>query len=79
MSVQHRPTQNEKIIQYINDFGSITQLDAMRDLGIMRLASRVSDLKRLGYPIKSSFETVKNRYDEDCRVKRYFLAESEGA
>lgn len=75
MSVQHKPTQNERIIAYIEDFGSITQLDALRDLGVMRLASRVSDLKKLGYPIISTNETVKNSYGETCRVKRYSLAE----
>lgn len=74
MSVQHKPTQNERIIQYIKDFGSITQLEALRDLGVMRLASRISDLKRLGYPIISTNETVKNRYEEKCRIKRYSLA-----
>ena len=69
----HKPTQNERIIDYIEEFGSITQLDALRDLGVMRLASRISDLKRLGYPIISTNETVKNRYGETCRVKRYSL------
>ena len=42
-------TQTQRIIDYIAEFGSITQLDALRDLGIMRLASRISDLKRQGY------------------------------
>lgn len=78
--MQHsKPTQNQRILDYIDQFGSITQLEALRDLSVLRLASRVSDLKRLGYPIKSNFATVKNRYGEECRVKRYYLAESEGA
>ena len=78
--MQHsKPTQNERILDYIDQFGSITQLEALRDLGCMRLASRISDLKRQGYPITSKLETVKNRYQEDCRIKRYYLAESEGA
>lgn len=69
--VEHIPTQNERILQYLADFGSITQFDAMLDLGIMRLASRVSDLKSMGYPIVSEFETVRNRYGEKSRIKRY--------
>ena len=72
MSVEHKPTQNERIIDYLNQFGSITQLQALSDLGIMRLASRVSDLKKLGYPITSRMETVKNRYGETCHIKVYF-------
>ena len=71
--VERKPTQNERIIAYINEFGSITQLDALADLGIMRLASRISDLRRLGYPIVSKTEKVKNRFQEPCHIKRYSL------
>ena len=46
--VEHKPTQNQRILDYIERFGSITQLDALKDLGVMRLASRISDLRRLG-------------------------------
>lgn len=72
--VEHKPTQNQRILDYISEFGSITQLEALKDLGIMRLASRVSDLKRLGYPIVSKTEKVKNRFDEPCHIKRYSLS-----
>lgn len=71
--VDHKPTQNERILKYMNDFGSITQIDALRDLGVMRLASRISDLRRRGYPIESRAEAVKNRYGEKCHIKRYSM------
>lgn len=71
--VDHKPTQNQRIIDYIKEFGSITQFEALRDLGVMRLASRISDLKRLGYPVESEMVVVKNRYGEECRVKSYRL------
>lgn len=70
-SVDHKPTQNERIIDYINQFGSITQLEALQDLGVMRLASRISDLRSRGVPIISDTEEVKNRYGEKCHIKRY--------
>ena len=73
--VQTQPTQNERILNYIEEFGSITQLDALRDLGVMRLASRVSDLRSKGYNIISKTEVVKNRYGESCHIKRYSLGE----
>jgi hypothetical protein len=72
-SVDHKPTQNDRIMDYIKRFGSITQLEALQDLGVMRLASRISDLRSLGYPIISETEVVKNRYGEKCHVKRYRL------
>lgn len=70
-------TQAQRVLEYINEFGSITQLEAIRDLGVMRLASRVSDLKRSGIPIKSEWEPVKNRYGEVSNIKRYSLAVAE--
>ena len=69
----HKATQAERVLAYIEDFGSITQLDALNDLGVMRLASRISDLKKLGYPITSNVEAVRNRYGENCYIKRYSL------
>jgi len=73
------PTQNERILDYIREFGSITQLEALKDLGVMRLASRISDMRKQGYPIKSKVERVKNRYGETCRVKRYYMgSDSDG-
>lgn len=69
-----KATQAERIVQYMEEFGSITQFEALRDLGVMRLASRISDLKKLGYPIKSETVAVKNRYQEDCYIKRYSMA-----
>ena len=59
----------------MEQFGGITQLEALRDLGVMRLASRISDLRKEGYVILTSTETVKNRFEEPCRIKRYRLAE----
>lgn len=66
-------TQCERIIQYMNDFGSITALEAMQDLGIMRLASRICDLKRQGYRIKKEDIQTKNRYGETIHIARYSL------
>lgn len=71
--VDHRPSQNERIIEYMKTYGSITQFEALQDLGVMRLASRISDLRSRGYAINDTVESVKNRYGEKCRVKRYSL------
>lgn len=72
-----RPTQCERIKQYLNDFGSITQLEAMKDLGVMRLASRISEMKKQGIAIGSSMEEAKNRYGEKIHFKKYYLEEVE--
>lgn len=69
-----KATQAERILDYMEEYGSITQLEALQDLGCMRLASRISDLKKQGVPIKSDIEAVKNRFGENCYIKRYSLA-----
>lgn len=71
--VDHKPTQNDRIMDYMNRFGSITQMEALQDLGVARLASRISDLRSLGVPIIGEMIEVKNRFGEKCHVKRYRL------
>lgn len=67
------PTQAQRILGYIENHGSITQLEALKDLGVFRLASRISELRKKGYKIESQMVKVENRYGETCRVKRYSL------
>lgn len=67
--------QTDRVLDYIREFGSITQLEALQDLGVMRLASRMSDLKRLGYDVEGRIEAVNNRYGEKCYIKRYTVRE----
>ena len=67
------PTQAQRVLEYIEKHGSITQHEAMIDLGIARLASRIWDLKEAGYNITGEMVKVKNRYGETCRVKQYSM------
>lgn len=68
-----RPTQCERIRKYLNDFGAITQFQALSDLGIMRLASRISEMRKAGEAIGDRIIEVKNRYGEICHVKQYYI------
>ena len=70
--------QAERVLKYMRDFGSITQLEAMQDIGCMRLAARIADLKRDGHAIRREMETSKNRYGEDTSYARYRLVDDEG-
>lgn len=70
-------TQCERIIDYMMQFGSITWLEAARDLGVARLASRINDLKRMGYHIESKTVSSMNRFGEKTYFKAYRLAEKE--
>ena len=57
-------TQKERIIRHLKEKKSITSLEAMREYGIMRLTSRICELKNEGYLIRSEFVSSKNRYNE---------------
>ena len=70
-------TQCERILRHLEDFGSITSLEAMSEYGIMRLASRIADLKGQGYAILSERVTGKNRYEETTSYSVYRLANKE--
>lgn len=68
-------TQTERIIRHLQDYGSISSLEALREYGIMRLASRISDLKKAGIPIRREMVTRKNRYGENTSFARYSIEE----
>ena len=62
-------TQKERIRKYLDDFGSITPLEAMKDLGIMRLGARIWEMIRDGEPIIKETECSKNRYGQTTRYE----------
>lgn len=67
-------SQENMILEYMRKHGSITSLEAYRDLGIMRLAARISVLQDRGHNVIGEYETDTNRYGEKVRFKRYRLA-----
>ena len=68
-----KSTQCEKVLDYMRRFGSITQIEALQDIGCMRLASRISDLRYQGYAIGRRMKTSKNRYGEEVHFAEYYL------
>ena len=73
--METKTTQEQRVLDYMYEHGSITQFEAIGELGVMRLASRISDLRKKGWDIESKMVAVKNRFGETCRVKRYTLNE----
>lgn len=72
-----KKTQCDKVLEYMRRYGSITQLEAFRDIGCMRLASRISDLRYQGYAIGRRMKTSKNRDGEDVYFAEYYLIEED--
>jgi hypothetical protein len=63
------------IEDYLDTYGEITPLEAMRDLGIMRLASRIAEMKKSGLNIKSEMVSVATRNGGRTHIARYSWAD----
>ena len=63
----------ERVLDYLHEFGSITQLDAIRDLGYTRLACAIAEMKRDGHKVRKQYETRKNRFGQPVTYARHFL------
>ena len=66
-------TGKERVLKYMQDFGSITTLDAIKDLGDTRLSDKIYRLKKDGYAIRTQPESSKNRWGENTHFVRYSL------
>lgn len=67
-------TQTNRVLNYMRQYGSITSLEAFRDLGITRLSGVIFDLRK-SYAIGSKTESSRNRYGEKTSYSRYYLEE----
>ena len=70
-------TQKQRIIQYIERFGSITPMEAYGDLGITKLATRISEMRKSGMEFKIEMVQGKNRFQEPVRYAKYSFPEGE--
>jgi hypothetical protein len=72
-------TQCDRLLNSLLRGHKITPLHSWRDLGIYRLASRISEL-RLGqhdgicYPIKKEMVKVANQFGDSATVARYYIS-----
>lgn len=68
-------TQREAILEYIKEFGSITPYQAFADLGITKLATRISEMRKDGMRFKIETVSVKNRYGKTVSYAKYSFVE----
>lgn len=65
-------TQKEMVIAYLKEHGSITPLEAMTELGIMRLSPRIGEIQN-ELPTVTITEKGKNRYGKTTHYARYVI------
>ena len=65
-------TQKQKILKYLQEGETITQLEALKMFKCFRLASRMTDLKKLEVP----FDSVMVETPTGKHVKAYYIPEA---
>lgn len=63
--------QRDQVWDFIEEFGSITHRQAEDEIGCMRLASRIGELRKMGKHIKSTMIPVKNRRGKTVYIAQY--------
>lgn len=51
-----RPTQEDMVLKYLREHGSITTMEAVRELSIMNPQQRILKLREMGYNIVTEWE-----------------------
>lgn len=69
-------TQRQRIVRYIKDYGSITAYEAVVELGILQLSSRLGELEKQGYEFERKRLTRTNRYGEKITFMQYSFPKS---
>lgn len=62
----------QRIIDYINRFGSITTYEAFVDLGCTRLSEYIRQI-RLERPVLDEWVKCTNRFGEKTEYKKYYF------
>ena len=65
--------QYDRIIRYLNTYGSITPSEAFSYLGITKLSTRIGEMERKGLvSVTRETEKSNNRFGEPCSYTRYY-------
>lgn len=68
-----RTTLEDRVIEYMKEYGGITSMDAFRDLGVTRLSAVIFTAKKHGHEIETTWESSRNRYGDPVSFVRYSL------
>ncbi len=70
-------TQEQRVLNYIREHGSITSMQAFADLKITRLSARIFNLRAQGFNIENVSHTYKNGQGTTTTYTEYVLIEGE--
>ena len=71
-------SQEKLVLQHLEDYGSITSMEAIKLFGATRLSAIIYNLRhKEGYTIVTEIETVPTRYGTHSNIARYRLQKKE--
>lgn len=70
-----KSSQRLRIMQHLRKYGTLTSLEALSLYGIMRLSSRVSELRKRGEHIEAVTKKGYNKYGDPIHYAEYCLTE----
>lgn len=71
-------TQNEAVLEYMREHGSITPQEAVNALGCFRLSARIYDLREQGYLIRTENKRFKSRSGKGGYYAEYSFGDPNG-
>lgn len=74
--------QQKRIVELLESGSVLRRTETFRRLGIVEAPARISELRAMGYDIRTRRITVKNRYGESVSIAEWYMprvVELEGA
>ena len=69
-----KTTHADRLLKYFKEYGKITSLQAIQDLGNTRISATIHTLrKREGYAIYTDMIEVPNRFGETTQIAQYTI------
>ena len=68
-----KKTQQQMVLEHLQRFHHITDLEAYRDMGVRRLSAVIWSLRSAGFPIRTESTTRPNRYGKPTTFATYIL------
>ena len=68
LPIESLSTQCQRVLRYLGEYSTIDPIRALSELGIMRLAARISDLEKAGHVFEHQMVYTK---DENGNPERY--------
>ena len=69
--------KTQKVLAHLQEKGSITSWEAIKEYGATRLSAIIFNLRNKGCDIRTSIEEFTDRYGDKGRFARYYIVKKE--